>query len=560
MSRRGGAAAALFVLLGGLLGGVLGAGGASATRAGCAEQGGALIVYDTTGEFGVLGARYATMTANLVSAFGRWDAVPAVEYEAGEIACHDGVVYIGSTYGEPLPSAFLDDVAAGTTPVLWLRENLWQLAGRLPVTEAPAPDTRPFDRVVYAGQELARDLPVDPGLAGETLGPDAVTLAEARTAEGESAPWATRAGSLTYVAEIPFLYMSGADRYLAFTDLLIDVLAPDTPERHRALVRLEDVSPATDPSLLRAAVAVLAEERVPFAIALIPEYRQGDGDVVELADRPELVAAVREAVAAGATLVLHGTTHQIDGLDNPYNGETAADYEYFRAELDAADNVVLTGPLEDDTVAAWTARMQRGLDAVTGAGLPRPWIITPPHYAASPAAYEAMRSLFAARFDRGLYFDGQLRSGEPDTGRFFDQFFTYPVTDEHGMLVVPENLGNIAPVEQNNNAPRTVDDLVANARANLVVREGFAAFFWHPYLVTAPGVGVETLRELVVRIRELGYTFVGLPDVVPGIEVFSGELDVWEPPDVRPYQVLAVGLAVWLPVRWVRRRPQPTDR
>ncbi len=527
---------------------------AAGLSAQCTADLGALIVYDTTGEFGFLGERYATMTANLVSAFGEWDAVAAVDYEAGAMACHDGVVYIGSTYGEPLPDAFLDDVAAGSTPVLWLRENLWQLSGRLPVTEAPAPDQRPFDRVIYNGQELARTMPVDPGLAAESLAPDATVLAEAATADGATAPWATRSGSVTFIAEIPFLYMGGNDRYLALCDLLFDIFAPETAERHRALVRLEDVSPATDPALLRSAVDALIEARAPFAIALIPEYRTSDGTVTVLADRPELVAVLRDAVAGGGTLVLHGTTHQAEGLDNPYNGETAADYEFFRAEIDNADNVVLTGPLPDDTVAAWTARLQRGLDEVAAVGLPRPQVVTPPHYAASPNAYAAMSELFAARFDRGLYFDGQVGAGVVDPTRFFDQFFVYPVIDVHGMAVVPENLGNVAPREQNNNAARSVDDLVANAQANLVVRDGMAAFFWHPYLVAEPALGVESLRGLVARIRELGYTFVGLPEVVPGTAAYLGEVESRELPAVRPYHVVLVGLALWLPVRWWRKR------
>lgn len=517
----------------------------------CADT---LVLHDRSGEYGYLGERYATMTGNLVSAHGTWEAEPVVDYERGGMACHRAVVYLGSTYGEPLPDAFLDDVAAPEgPPVLWVRENLNQLVGRLPVTEAAAADTRTFDTVTYRGRRLARDLPVDGGLAAESLAPDAEVLAEATGPGGARAPWATRAGRITFVAEIPFTYMAGADRYLAFVDLLTELVAPGTPERHRALVRIEDVSPATDPAEVRAAVDLLVAEDVPFAVALVPEYRTLDGTVARLADRPELVAVLRDATRRGGTLVFHGTTHQADGIRNPYSGETAADYEYFRAVIDADDDVVLIGPLPDDTVEAWTTRIERGLDAIAAVGLPRPQVVTPPHYAASPAAYEAMRRLFAARFDRGLYFDGALYGGRPDTSAFYDQFFVTPVTDQHGMLVVPENLGNIAPVEQNNNAPRTVDDLVSNAEASLVVRDGFAAFFWHPYLGSVDGVGIESLAQLVERIRALGYTFVGLPAVVPQAAVSGGVVETWEPPAVRPYQVLAVALAVWLPVRWWRR-------
>ena len=52
---------------------------------------------------------------------------------------------------------------------------------------------------------------------------------------------AVRARNLTWLADNPFTFVNEEDRYLAFADLLFDVLAPRTPERHRALVRIEDV-------------------------------------------------------------------------------------------------------------------------------------------------------------------------------------------------------------------------------------------------------------------------------------------------------------------------------
>jgi uncharacterized protein YdaL len=251
---------------------------------------------------------------------------------------------------------------------------------------------------------------------------------------------------------------------------------------------------------------------------------------------------------------MHGVTHQIDGLDNPYDGESAADYEFFRAIIDGQDDVRLVGPVPGDSYEWARTRMEQGLAEFEAAGLPRPRVITPPHYAASPEAYRAMADLFEARFDRGLYFDGQLSTGTADPTEFFDQFFAYPITDVHGTMVIPENLGNESPEILNNHAERGVDALVASAEAALVVRDGFATFFWHPYLVNKAGVGVDHLREIVRGIRGLGYTFIGLPELVPSAAVYEGEVSA--PPeasDLRPWHVLLAGLTVWLPIRWRRR-------
>ena len=73
-------------------------------------------------------------------------------------------------------------------------------------------------------------------------------LGEAVRGDGTTFPWAVRSRNLTYVGEIPFPYTSETDRVLVFADLLFDLLAPGTPERHRALVRLEDIDPTSDPS------------------------------------------------------------------------------------------------------------------------------------------------------------------------------------------------------------------------------------------------------------------------------------------------------------------------
>src|SRR5690606_24686051 len=106
----------------------------------------------------------------------------------------------------------------------------------------------------------------------------AEVLAEAiHAADGQRVPWAVRHENLTYIGENPMAYVTSNDRYLAFCDLLFDALAPATPERHRALVRIEDVSPASEPAALRAIADYLHSEGVPFGIATIPSYEDPNG-------------------------------------------------------------------------------------------------------------------------------------------------------------------------------------------------------------------------------------------------------------------------------------------
>jgi len=91
-----------------------------------------LVLYDTTGQWGWLGELYAIMSANLASHFGSWTAMPVASYQTGQLKQYTAAVYIGSTYDEPLPTAFLDDVYGTTTPVIWAYDNIWQLTARYP--------------------------------------------------------------------------------------------------------------------------------------------------------------------------------------------------------------------------------------------------------------------------------------------------------------------------------------------------------------------------------------------------------------------------------------------
>jgi hypothetical protein len=95
-----------------------------------------LVLYDTTNTFGWIGELYAMYAGNLASHFGTWKAVPVSQYQTGMIGQYTATIYIGSTYDEPLPAAFLGDVVNATKPVLWIYDNIWEVPRRAS-TEAP---------------------------------------------------------------------------------------------------------------------------------------------------------------------------------------------------------------------------------------------------------------------------------------------------------------------------------------------------------------------------------------------------------------------------------------
>ena len=68
--------------------------------------------------------------------------------------------------------------------------------------------------------------------------------------------------------------------------------------------------------------------------------------------------------------------------------------------------------------------------------------------------------------------------------------------------MLPENLGSIAPSTWHTYKERLPADLVRAARANRVVRDGFASFYFHPFLA------LKYLKRMVEGIERLGYRFV----------------------------------------------------
>jgi uncharacterized protein YdaL len=196
-------------------------------------------------------------------------------------------------------------------------------------------------------------------------------------------------------------------------------------------------------------------------------------------------------------------THQWDGGSNPYNGVTGDDVEFYRVTEEPDGDVVQVGPLPSDDSVLWAgSRMAAADREFAAAGLQTPRIFEFPHYAASDRGYRAAARRFSTRWERGLYFAGLLRGGKVSYRRVEGQFFPYVVRDVYGSKVLPENLGSITPTTWHTYKARRPQDLVRAARANLVVRDGFAAFYFHPFL------DLEYLKRTVEGIQAAGYRFV----------------------------------------------------
>ncbi|GGF19911.1 hypothetical protein GCM10011611_27370 [Aliidongia dinghuensis] len=475
-----------------------------------------LILYDTTNTWGWLGELYAIMVANLASHFGTWTAVPVVKYTSGMLNQYSCTIYIGSTYGEPIPTAFLNDVLATTQPVIWAYDNIWQLTAQAAnFTAQYGWNWSGFDfstvaQVNYKGQQLKRYSPNGAGIMNyAVVGSNVSVLATCVRSDSTTFPWALRSGNLTYIGENPLVYISEGDRYIAFCDLLFDALAPATPTQHRALVRLEDIDPTYDPTQLRAAADYLASQGVPFGFQVIPRYLDPNGAYtggvpqnIPLASMPAVASAFKYMLTKGGAMINHGWTHQYSNIANPFTAVTGDDFEFYRVTQNSDLTLNYQGPLPPDSKAWAMGRFSSAATDLRNAGLAFPSFVTFPGYAASATDYEVANSIFKARAERSLYFSGLLTGAPTDYTRIVGQYFPYVVRDVYGGKVLPDNLGGIEPQAFEIFPARQPADILADAQRNLVVRDGFASFFYHP------SDSLSYLQDTVTGLKDMGYTFV----------------------------------------------------
>jgi hypothetical protein len=454
----------------------------------------AVIYYDGPQAIHSEGVLDSRQILNLLGHFSlKGEIKPLGSYRAGDLSRYRAAFFVGTAAGTRFPEGFLQEVRNFERPFAWIGRHLEYLIdtpesrARFGFVYEDYRDDLEFRQVVYKGVTLPKEDP-DLNLVKIENANAVQVLAEARSAEAGSYPYALRRGRFWYFADIPFSYAEEGGRYLVFSDLLHDVLQVEHASSSMALVRLEDVSTDSDADALRDIADRMARLRVPFQIALIPVYRQpAQGIEVRLTDRPTFADTLKYTVARGATPVLHGVTHQYQGL-------TGDDFEFW--------NVVENRPVAGDSADYVLDRLRIGLPEVFAAGI-HPIAFETPHYAASEIDYAALLPHFSFFYERTMT--------TPDLGSV--QFFPYTTVDGFGRTIVPENLGYLP---EDNPDPQV---LIRRARALRVVRDGIASFYFHPFLNPA------LLEETVQGISRLGYQFVSLRQFGGGLN-FQGRYAV----------------------------------
>ena len=444
----------------------------------------------------------AIQTAELLRHFSvNITHVSVDECTGGMMDRFDHVFYVGTDPQAQLPQPFLDEIGSTRATVCWLGPNIEQALRRpnqstLRGLDFLSNDANAFLRVDYKNTALKKENPgttvlrvTDPSRCRVWATATTAAMATAAEAKSHTAPYAIQSGRFFwYFADAPSCFAVEGGHYLVFADLLHQILNENHAANHLAMIRIEDVHPLTDPRSLRQIGKFLGSEDVPFQVATVPTYAFPEQDsYVRTSERPDYVAALKDMVRNNGAIVMHGTTHQ-------RFEETTSDYEYWDAVGDY--------PPEDETEQSIRKRVESGLNEFWRAGLyPLAW--ETPHYAGSQMLYKTISQMFSVSMER--------RQSINQVGT--DELFPYLIQhDRFGQTIVPENLGYI-PLSD-----RRPEVILEPARKMMVVRDGVASFFYHPFL------GLTPMKEIVRGMKNEGFQFVGLRQLPVAVTASNGAL------------------------------------
>ena len=533
-----------------------------------------LVLYDTVGAYGHIGKINAIFLENLLGHFNlNVTSKPMPSYNSTDMNGKRAVFYLGTSFDainqyavgsveQGVYETFYQDIALKDKTVVWMNYNLsnleqyWQnnnlgnttFAQKNGISFSDVSQLN-FNRITYKGVELYKGvIPfATPGSATEgclaegnnvyacslelnrvnIVDPNKVTVFansySTINADTPISPYITKANKFWFVGDIPFTFMSEEDRYLAFSDVLHDMLEIPHQETHKAIMRLEDVDARTNLGDLNSIANYMGSKNIPFSIATIARYEdplgiENDGvATTQLLSNSVIGTRLKELYDAGAiTIVQHGTTHQyhhslddnVSEISNPYNGLSGDDFEFMRVIEHADLSYSYLYPIMDDSGVWAKSRITEGVSIFNDMAMTA-FAWEAPHYMAGPNHYRAIKDIYPVQYARVLYFPNE---GHPDVAirnQFIGQFYPYIIQkDLYGYTIIPENIHNIEDVPNPGYRALLPADTIRFAKKLKVVRDGVASFYYHPYLRNG------YLQQIVEGLETEGYTFVSAPTLV----------------------------------------------
>ncbi len=428
------------------------------------------IIYDSPNRF----ADSFPLVQALIEHLGHFDLdcqpMKLQDWKPGALQDAELVVYVGLR-DVTLPQGLLQEMARAQR-VIWFEKNIEQMAAYLHWQDFKLEGVfNGWSFINYKKDVFINDW-MDVVIAQP--GQNAQVFATVKNIVA-SKPLAWQRDNVYYCG-----FLEVHPRYMVTLSGLLHQFIPNQnhnhSQSHKALLRIEDVSPLANPEAVGAVIAAAAKYHIPFSIGVIPVGVTEDDKHIHLYERPKLVKVLKEAQDNGASIILHGYTHQ-----NKYSPKTGEGYEFWNARDDK--------PMENDDVFT-TERIEAGIAELVRCGLV-PVAFEPPHYAMSEAGYKVLSRYFNI-------FSGQIQISDKSDQLSLALPYVTTSTYLNGMMVIPENMGYY------DGKTFLVEHMLRSSEQILEIQDGFACFFYHGYLPP------DKLPSIIENLKKQGYEFFDL--------------------------------------------------
>ncbi|MCZ8513539.1 DUF2334 domain-containing protein [Paenibacillus filicis] len=313
---------------------------------------------------------------------------------------------------------------------------------------------------------------------------------------------------------------------LSFTAYHIITVEGEGRSPKFVLIRLEDIGPGgqydsiDQVGKLRAVLEYLGKDQTAYHLAVIPRWinMPADRPVYDVRlDQPHDAYAeafrtvLHQAVERGATLGMHGYTHQVGSVRR-------GDGQH---ESGIGNEFNVPGSDETLTAAYAEPRLKEGLAILQHAGL-KPQFWEAPHYRSTPQQDQLFRTYFGLNYQA----DVQANRNAP-TAQFTNTRNTGSGVPTLGAAYVPTPFDYIP----SNRDEKIITDRVGKSNH-------LASFYFHPFIdfknlvpvlnedgepVLRDGIpeyryadlGKSTLHKLITGLKAKGYTFYSIQDYIP---------------------------------------------
>ena len=427
----------------------------------------AYILYDAPVRYG---DRYPLITAlseHLAHLGFQSESDTVEDWQEDKIGAADVVVVVGLR-DTTLSPQMLEALAAAHK-VVWFERNIEQLAACLHWQDFRLGG--PGAGWSYVKTNVDQYFPEWLQVIRTSPGGDAHIIASLKNAAGEE-PLAWQRGNVCYcgLLETNPVFMT------TLGTILRGFFPNSQPMERQVLLRVEDVSPFSDPATLAKLVASIKKYHIPFAIAVTPVGVGADGERVAMHERQELLNVLQDAQADGASIIMHGYIQE-----NEVSSKNGGAYEFWNERDDK--------PLKNAKNFT-EERLEAGIAELVRCNLV-PVAFEPPHYAMSKDAYTVLSGYFNI-------LSGQVQVSD-DTDKAllslpYDTISPYL----NGMRVIPENMGYY------DGTGRGAADILQVSGKIADLPDGLAGLFYHGYL------SADGMPQIIEGVKAQGYSFLDL--------------------------------------------------